>query len=192
MKLNNKFFGAAGRIITLTLALVITFTMFCPVTAEAKTNKVNPKYQEFTTSTNVAKKKAAVIKTGTSLVTLKKKGSTYDGYLRFVAPKTKTYSITMSNIKGNKGGYCNGSVGLMVTARYNAKYLTFTNVYVKGKATTFMYLENRDTKSHRGGGFPTVNTGKIKLKKGQSVYMRYHCLSSNNKNKTVATKFVIK
>ena len=83
----------------MTLAAVLLIGTFA-ISADAVMKKTI-KPQEYTKKVSVANKKAAVVKKGTTKLTFKKGY----GYIKFVAPATKTYKFTFSNLKGGKNPY---------------------------------------------------------------------------------------
>ena len=146
----------------LTMILAATSTTF----AAAKTKTV--KKHAFSTSTSVINKSATKVKKGTNKLYIKRG----QGYIKFVAPKTKTYSFTFSNCKSKKDS-SNGFVEVQMPDKYSPKYSFMTEVSTKGGKNNTLWLS---VNGHKFTGDIAdrpiaTRTGKIKLKKGAVIYM---------------------
>lgn len=158
--------------------MLFTFALaFCILTIPASAATKKLKNQSFTTSAAKAKKKATALKRGTYTIKLASKGK---GFAKFKAPKTKTYAFTISNLKSKKSYAC-GYFYVMTTSSYSNSYITMSKLKTKGGTTTGMYFA---TKSGTSGAmksrFLKTRTGKIKLKKNQTVYLYYYCTAGNS------------
>ncbi len=151
------------------LMLVMAITMMLvgmtPVMASAKTVKL--KGAGFTTSTGVAEAVAKPVKSGKMTVKVPKKGS---GFLKFVAPASKAYSFTISNIKSSR--YNCGYFYLMTTYGRDNSSITMNKVATQGGENSSLYIA---TKNSRYGNKVYRNlkkrTGNIFLQQGQTVYI---------------------
>lgn len=138
-------------------------------TTFAATKKL--KKQGFTTTTAVANKKALAVKKGTTIVKLSGKGN---GYLKFRAPKAKTYSFTLSNIKSGTGGYTCGYFYVMRKYGSSNQYIGQEPLKTYGGKSTALYLSTRNESSGKKAfQYRTSRTGKIRLNKGEVVYLYF-------------------
>lgn len=137
--------------------------------AQAAAKKVNA------SSTNY--KKAAALKTGKNIVHVKKSTA----MTKYTAKKTKTYTFKFTGLNAEKKSYrktnnVNGSVGFSVI-QYGG--LCSKKVKTRGGSTYSAYLcskkvwNNTYNKSNitKYSVLPT-RTVKVKLKKGQTIYMK--------------------
>lgn len=141
------------------------------VTTQAKTKKV--KKQSFSTLTKVINKKATKVKRGSSKLIVK--GG--NGYIKFIAPKTKTYSFTFSGVKSTNGTGGSAFVEVQTPYSYDSSYSFLTKVKTKGGESNTLWL------AYKGRTFPyytndlsrpiAKRTGKVKLAKGQAVYFYF-------------------
>ena len=81
------------RLLALTLAAVLLTGTFTVSADAAMKRKV--KHRAFTLNTAAVNKSAAKVKKGTTTLTI----SRSEGYIKFTAPKTKTYNLTFSDFK---------------------------------------------------------------------------------------------
>ena len=138
-------------------------------TTFAATKKL--KKQSFTTTTAVANKKALTVKKGTTTVKLSSKGC---GYLKFKASKAKTYSFTLSNLKSGAGGYTCGYFYVMRKYGSSNQYIGQEPLKTYGGKSTSLYVATRNgTYGEKAGQYRTSRTGKIKLNKGEVVYLYF-------------------
>jgi hypothetical protein len=106
------------------------------------------------------------------------------GYLKFTAPKTATYSFTFSNVRGKN--VCSGvSIYKYVpsqkswTGRTFAAHLEAIKVSTQGGKAYSLNLASKGktipgNKSTTGANkYLASRTGKIRLSKGQTIYMYY-------------------
>ena len=170
---------SVALLMMLTMILAATSTTF----AAAKTKTV--KNRAFTTSTSVINKSAIKVKNGTNKLYVKKG----QGYIKFVAPKTKTYSFTFSNCKSKKDNN-NGFIAIQTPDKSYPESSYYTEVRTKGGKYDSLWLSVNGHKFTTGDLVTrpiATRTGKIKLKKGAVIYM-YFYFGNNPTN----TKLVIK
>ena len=167
------------------LMLALMCMMLFPTSAFAKTKTV--KNQKFVTKLSTINKKAATVKKGT--VTLKMKSQ--EGYIKFKAPKTKTYKFAFSNLKiltpgsdqivhGHASGYMISPYnGKNVTSMYSRPFST-----KGGKNDTLFVTTNYcwgldpGKEVNENTSLP-ARTGKIRLKKGETLYFYLYFTSKN-------------
>lgn len=159
--------GIWGRLAALfmVLALVMTFAATPAYAAAKKTVKK----ADFTTKTATIKKKATRVKKGTTKLTIKKG----EGYLKFTAPSTKTYSFKFSNVKCSYGA--SAFVEVQTQDSYDPSYSFLTKVKTKGGKSDTLWLSIGGYTSGSGVNKRLASrTGKIKLKKGQDIYFYFY------------------
>ncbi len=161
------------------LALVVAFDVSPAFAAGKKTVRT----QGFTTSTSVAKRKATRVTRGTTRLTIK--GG--KGYMKFKAPKTKTYTFTMSNMKSNRFS-ASGYWYIMKSYGSGGRYIGQVPVRTQGGRTTAMWMgvNGRNPGSTGKKIYRTLakRSAKIKLKKGEEVYIYVY---NGGGGKTTAT-----
>ena len=171
--------------LVLMLAMVLVVGTMAIHTNAASSKTV--KKQTFTCTTKVIDKRATRVYRGTTNLTF----SAGEGYVKFVAPKTKTYYFTFSNIKDKRkyGSYT--SISIQTRDKKSPKYSFLTKVSTKGGKSSFLSMTVNGQKNTTSGKvvnrYLKSRTGSIKLKKGQVVYLRM----MNSGSKTTA-KLVIK
>ena len=137
-----------------------------PALSAAATTKTVKK-QSFTTELKVAKKKAITVKKGTTKLKVKK-----TGYVVFKAPKTKTYYLKYSNVKAKASMV---ALFVMMQKPAEGKYLWTTNVTTKGGKTDSLMLTDKahvsKTAKEAKNWYLASRTAKIKMKKGEKLYM---------------------
>lgn len=158
------------------LALVLCVAAFVPATAsvqaEAKTKTV---------TANKNYKKAPALKKGvTYKVKVNSKSKTY---LKFTAPASGTYKVTISNIASApkvKDGHdiLYGGLYLRKKSEYS-NYLFTQKIKTKGGSEYILNTTTQYCYSLSGKKKVTAYTslpsryGKIKLKKGETIYLEY-------------------
>ena len=160
----------------LLVAVLLTGILAAPVfaeeaaTEETTVKTITLKKQKFTPKTSTAKKKAKEITIGESIVKMPAKGM---GYLKFKAEKKGTYKFTFSDLvkkKGDQKGYIN-----FQTAKSGKKSeLVRNKVKTMGGSSYAVWIATKDLKSnsHPKIEWPRKSrTAKLKLKKGQEVYV---------------------
>lgn len=163
------------RIITkkipmLFLAFVFAFGLMAVTASAAKKIPVKKlKNQGFTTTKSVANKKAVSVKKGTYTI---KMGTKSSGYLKFKAPKTKSYKFTFSKLKTNTSYTC-GHAYIMTDSKYGNGYITYATMKTQGGSNSVLWLatKNSSTSVHKKDRFLASRYGTIKLTKGQVVYI---------------------
>ena len=153
----------------MTLTFVFALAAILVLPSQAATRKV--KNQDFTSTISTVKKKAVTAKKGTQTVKLLGSG----GFLKFKAPKTKTYTFTGYGVKKPSGEYSSyGYFYLMtVSGSGSYKYLKINNVKTKGGKNTALYINSNknSTSGKKATRSLKSRSGSIKLKKGQTVYI---------------------
>lgn len=110
-----------------------------------------------------------------------------EGYVRFKAPKTKTYSFTFSNVKDKNRGVCAFVMvqKFLPKTKYSPAYLRLAQVKTAGGKSNTLWLSVNGYKAtgYKGTSKRLASrTGKIKLKKGEVIYLYFY----NNSAKTTA------
>lgn len=160
------------RMLKKTLILTLVMTMLIglfAINANAATQK-SVKAQNMVFMTRVIEKKATTVKKGTTDLSFN--GS---GYVKFVAPATKTYTFTVSNIRSSNVVY----TVMRMQKKTSGLFSTRSEVIplTRGKkdmlpiSTNYgrnLYKYFRNSSSIIG---PSSRKITIKLKKGQVVYM---------------------
>lgn len=155
---------SSSKALCVMMAIVVALA-FMPQPAMAASKSVSK--QAFSTKTEVVHKKAATVKKGTTKLTFKK-GM---GYIKFKAPKTKTYSFKFSNVKSKKFSSCT-YVSLYTPSSFKSKILAVKKMKTKGGKYNTLWLAANGYK-HSGKLLyrPLASrTGTVKLKAGQWVY----------------------
>lgn len=206
MKENSLSIGRLSALVLAVAALAVAFVVAMPTAAHAAdytaasadsftaaadvqapalsaaTTTKTVKKQKFTTELKVAKKKAAVVKKGTTKLKVKQQG-----YVVFKAPKTKTYYLKFSNPKAT-GGLI--SMFIETQQPYENKYLWLADVTTKGGKSDVLWLAdkanvNKSDKKATNWRLSS-RTAKIKLKKGEAIYA--YLYASKNFNITLNIK----
>ena len=156
---------------TLVAALLIgTFSISADAVMKRKL-----KYQAWTNKTRVIEKKASKVKKGTTILTIPKAG----GYIKFVAPATKTYKITFSNIKDKKSKDEKVLITPLMKYDLDPQYCVSVDVSTQGGKTSYFYMLCKDypvfEKNRKIDASTSLKsrTAKIKLKKGETIYFEY-------------------
>ena len=158
------------------LALVLCVAAFVPATAsvqaEAKTKKV---------TANKNYKKAPALKLG---ITYKVTEKVNHSMVKFTAPKNGTYKVTISNIATfpKVKGRTDHNLGNLYIRKpyYNGKYFMSQTVKTQGGRYSCLFTATKDSYNHfykgrkvKTGTYLASRYGKIKLKKGETIYMDY-------------------
>ena len=156
---------------TLVAALLIgTFSISADAVMKRKL-----KYQASTNKIRVIDKKASKVKKGTTILTIPKG----NGYIRFVAPETKTYKFTFSNIKDKKSSIEQVNISPLMKYDPKPQYCVSVDVSTKGGIARSLSLlckdypvleKNRKIERYT---FLKSRTAKIKLNKGDIIYFEY-------------------
>lgn len=163
------------------MALVVAMAFATP--AYAATSKTVA-YQDFTSKTKVIKKKATIVKKGTTKLTFKKG----QGYVRFKAPSTKTYTFYFKNAKQSKG-VC-GFVEVQTPDKSDSSYSFLTKVKTQGGNSNTLWLTFNGAKSTGKGVDRNLPSryAKIKLKKGQEIYFYFYAAYNTKATATFIAK----
>lgn len=160
-------------LVALTFALAVAVMIPAAGSVEAQAAK------KVTTQKNY--KKAKAVKTGTTVVTVKKrsrKNYYQDNYVKFKAPKTGTYVFTVSSFKENgKKSDFSGCGGLTISKLSN-NYPMALDVKTQGGKTRYlnvgtkqMYQFSVKNGEKKVDQYLTKRTATLKLKKGETVYL---------------------
>jgi hypothetical protein len=173
----NKGYRIWKRVLSAIVIAVMVATIANPLPAEAKVKTVKPKAAANVTTTAYAKKVAKKVTVGTTKVYLDDYiALSYSGYLKFVAPKTKTYTFTIYDLKHPvKRGDLMGSMVFMVPYGYKNSQLGTFKVSCKGGYSSRLYVANpKPTGLYYADAtqvYYKSRSGGIKLKKGQVIYL---------------------
>ncbi|WP_044915406.1 hypothetical protein [Butyrivibrio sp. WCE2006] len=159
------------RTFGLVLAFIALITMLNPVTAQAK--NITLKTHDGVIRVANVKKIAKKIKLKKKYtVTIYKLGSKHYGYVKFTAPKTKRYNITLSNLDTDNGDSTFGHIMLQTraTQKRRRKYLTYRDMWARGIKTNAPKFGSIGVNNSQ---YPLVTTATIKLKKNQTAYLYF-------------------
>ncbi|MBQ9062201.1 MAG: hypothetical protein IJ121_05150 [Eubacterium sp.] len=154
-------------------------------TAEEETiPTITLKKQKFTQKTSTAKKKAKAVEPGETIVKMPAKGM---GYLKFTAPKKGSYKFIFSDLKKKKGTK-DGYVILQVPKNKSAKTLIKQKVKTWGGSTYSMWLgiKNKKYGSNKAEWTRKTRNTKIKMKKGETVYIFFSFAAKDTLNMKIA------
>ena len=162
-----------SMLLVLAVAASIAFTDVASIEVQAATKKVS------TSATDAKLKKIPSVKKGTTLVTMKKMHT----YVKFKATKTKTYTFTISNIYDpvNKKGAVNGYFTIRKPYSATSSYLDRMDVKTKGGKADSLQIANKYFLTNWSNSGKTVDKyftsryAKVKLTKGQTVYIEGFC-----------------
>ena len=189
--MNTKVLRTMQRIVSIIMAFAMAVLLVNPISAEAKTKTLNLKSADISNPyvSYIGKTATTVTKTGSYKIVQKKQSDgTFVGYIKFVAPKGKNYSFTLSNLKckGNEQIY--GAVQTYFHDNYSDS-IKSAYTKTKGGSKTILQLAHKKL----GSDLITKRTGKITLKKGQVLYLRYQFgVAQKTKGKKLTSKLVIK
>lgn len=165
MKNRKRVGDIAKKALIAFLAATIAFTSFAPVYVEAKTTTVKLTANDYVNNATETKAKK-ITKKGTYNIKVKTTDNYwYKGWMKFKAPKTATYSFVFSNVNSKKkpvSGYVLGSFATEYGSWMPANFST------KGGKSEYLYLASKKSYDRL-----TKRTGKIKLKKGQEIYLYF-------------------
>ncbi len=196
----DKVWNKIVKAVSLAIVFAMVLSFVSPINAEAKTTKVSPVASEVQFYTTSADPVATTVSTGSYKVvinrTKKKGGSSYcDGYLKFVAPETRTYTLNFSKVKGNKGGVVVGSVWLQIPDKTSTSgFLDSLEASTQGGTDSYIRLATKTTKpknTKKVGYYLNSRKATISLNAGDVVYLSYGFIA-NKKTSNVTSKLVIK
>ena len=158
------------KVFALLLAMVMVLALPVEASAAAKVTAVTKET------------KAKAVKKGKTVVTLPKatkKSSTYS-YVKFKAPATKTYKITLGNLR-KRGRSSASDILATHSSLYKNGYYGLDRVTIKlnKKKTDVMYIcsayswsiSKSYTKKITANTFLPSRTASVKLKKGETLYI---------------------
>lgn len=179
MKSRHSMGNVFRKVLSFALALAITVSFSQPLSAEAKAkvNKVILDKQGFTIENDVIKNVAKPLKNGKNNVVIwYRVGTVYDGYSKFTAPKTKTYTFEFSNLKGDKkAGRILGDV---------SGYYPSGQIMRDAKIGPKKNMYHVQLGSSNLSVYKKTFTSKVTLKKGQTIYF-YNKFMTHYKDKSV-------
>lgn len=125
---------------------------------------------KFTTLTRTARLKSVGVKEGDTNIRL---GSRSFGYVRFKAKETRKYTFTVSELSGRiKRKYVNGLFYIMTKYGDRDQLIGQQSVRTRGGYSKPLRIANRnDPKPYSVQSYLKKRSGRIKLKKGQVVYL---------------------
>lgn len=175
----DKMMKGIKKTVALFLTLIMVLAL-ASVPAFAKTKTIKMKGAAFTTRSAEIARSAKKVKKGSYILkTNKKKG----GFLKFTATSTKTYTFTISHYSTKKY-YCNGYWYIMTQAPNNPDYYYSTKVKTQGGTNSSLYICSKsNTYGKKVYRFLKSRYGKIKLKKGQTIYIYLEYTGGNAKLK---------
>lgn len=177
MRTEKKFRGILKSVLSFVLVFAIAFAFVNPMTVSAKTKNISVKYRDYTSNRDAAAKKATTVKTGTYNVALAGKNGWHRGYVKFTAPKSKTYAFTLSNVSSDSGKFTNGYVNIM---KFNGRYISSSKVSTQGGKTYTLWVANKNQGSGTSG-CRTSRTGKVHINQGETVYLYLSLLEPSSK-----------
>ncbi|SDB58743.1 hypothetical protein [Butyrivibrio sp. INlla16] len=175
-----------SRFLSIALVFAMSVCLLLPINVKAA-KKITLAQNLFSTELeDIEPTVSTITKTGKyNIVTTKNEAGNFCGFLKFVAPKTKTYTITAGPVKGKKKDFIFGSVEFFVPG--NATSLAGTTVKLKKSTKNhFMMIA---TKKYSNSEKKRVGT--IKLRKGTQLYM-YFQFHQGNKSSACTTTLKIK
>ncbi len=193
MKTENTFMKGLKSLLCLSLAFVMALALLTPVTAQAKSKDITVKSQKFTNTASVAKKKATKVSAGkTYSITFKTKGYDCGGFVKFVAPKSKTYTISVSNLSTDDGKYCCGSLAeMLVDPKHPQSVIFIDQARGSYSGKHWINIAGQSFNNNYTKDYPPKNKAKVKLNKGETLFLHYS-FTFGYKCKRVTTKLLIK
>ncbi len=157
-------------------AIAVSFSQSLNVEAKAKVNKVVLSKQAFSLDAKTIQDVAKPLTKGKNNVTIwNHVGTVYQGYAKFEAPKTKTYTFEFSNLKAKKSA---GKVlGDVAGKRINGK--TVKDIKLGPKKNMY----NAQVGSVNCSVYKKNFKSKVKLTKGQTIYLYYNFTTHSKVNK---------
>ena len=177
------------RIISVILALVFVFTVAgnsTEVNAKSKTKKVTTKCCPSSDRLE-AVSKAPAVKKGKNVVTCKG-NNRYDFYVKFTAPETKTYTITLSNVRNSKDK--NEINGHFYIKKTGTSYVVNETVKTQNGKTQTLRVGNKKwcntwtNHEKKVDRYRTSRYAKLKLQQGETIYVATYFVVDNNKGTT--------
>lgn len=164
----------------LTLLILITVFIFSSLSVAAAAKKT-VKIQGFTTNVRTLNKNAVTVKAGTTALTFAKG----HGYIKFTAPKSKTYKFVFLNVKSKDSSRC-AYASAQKAQVYNRNYASKCNLRLASGVSNTMWLSANGYKFSNYSGIEkpvAKRTGSVKLEKGETIYFFFN----NGKKKTTVT-----
>ncbi len=154
---------------------VVLISLLMAFSVQAKTDTVYPKVAAFSTLHATVQKKAASVQKGNNQVVIPEAGTFY---LKFKAPKTRTYLFTFQNLmpKGTDT-YLVGHSYFLAKDTLDKKHVAMMKVKSQGGKT--YVLTHANLLAYSGSKYLPARYAKMKLKAGQVVYI-YCSLPASN------------
>ena len=163
------------KLIRKVISILLIAVIFASVAmSDAASIEVQAAKKVKTTVTENKYKKSPMVKTGTTTITSKKRC-----FVKFKAPKTKTYTFTVSNV------YNTSDKSDPICGDFSIYKLEYGKIFTSQTVTTqggkvcnanvasSTYLKGEDQSGVSGKNkYRTSRYAKIKLKKGETVYVR--------------------
>ena len=178
-----KRFGALFAVLALLMAITPTMAYGATTKTVSKT--------DFTTSTKTLNKRATTVKKGTTTLKFKKG----QGYLKFKAPTSKTYTFTFSNFKnGDAYGVC-AFFETQTPDSDSPTYSFLKKVKTNGGKTDTLWIGTKNYKGMYVGSEKnalkrrrSTRYAKVSLKKGQMIYFYFSSATTKSVKATVKIK----
>ena len=165
--MKRRAWSFCSRLLSYVLVFTLLFSLSNPITTEAKGKKITlvPKLYSNEIADIEEGGIASISKAGNyTIVIPKNETGNFNGYLKFVVPKTKNYSFTASKVKGKKKDFIFGTLETL-TADSNGS--TNLNCFkIKKKKNAFLDVATKKYSNH-----DKSRTGTVKLTKGSTVYI---------------------
>ena len=171
------------RYISIILAFVFIISSFV-IKTEAAEKEVKTKVTDSYSDKNIIKK-APKIKKGTTTIKAEKKKTCY---VKFTAPKTKTYKFTFTpefTEKQNENfmlGYfqiCRIKYGKLSTQKLKTK----GGKYIALNVGNQKYIDALETQKNKAKAYMTSRSTSLKLKKGETIIISSYILKNQNEDK---------
>ncbi len=181
MKKEKTFGKFLVGVLSFALAFALTFSFVSPMSVEAKTKSITlkaPKGGNKMFWPKNVNKTAKAVKKGSYHITTVKNGYTGEGFLKFTAPKTKTYTFTVSNLYAPNDEYANGYLAIMKKNFSSSVVVSFQDVKTKSGKKNSINFATEDQLD--GEPYYKVAYGKYKIKKGETVYLYFSASGTNS------------
>ena len=191
MKKGNRLHGLKTKALGLALVFSMALSFCAPLQVEAKKIKtLTLKRENFVSNVEYIDSVATTVKAGTYKIKIKtKSGSSYcPAYIKFVAPETKTYSITLSELKCNNNKFTCGTATLKSPDSVMQYASTRYDAVVNGKKNHALFVHS---KKYPLGTYAPKRTANIHLNEGEVLYLNFG-FAATRPTKYVTAKIKIK
>jgi hypothetical protein len=150
------------RILGQVLALVLALAVLSPISVQAKTKTVYPVWSGHTYNTSVKSAESASKKigTGTTKVVLRSNFDTSKGYVKFKALKSKTYTITLNGVMGERLTFARIQI-----LKHTTQFDNYLNAIQFNQYGYILQLATKNIMNN----YKSIKV-KVKLKKGETIY----------------------